>query len=370
MAQAVVAQAAVAQAVVARAKVEKKITKKVSANGASKPKGSRPIESKLPKTFQTKSLEQAFVHFLQLSCPGPDSPTAIQAEWKRRLASPIEFMTSETFASPEAEATVLAETLMGTGLAEQIAKPGKVLALPAHLARLCEAKLLTPDEEKALFNRMNFLKYQADQICKTLDGGNSLGWDLRRIDGLLKASDWHRDYIVRSNMRLVISIVKKFVNPQNSFDDLLSDGIVALIRAVDKFDAGLGFRFSTYATQVVRRNTYRRVMEKQAERQRIAGSIHENGIDISDDQKESSMSEARWHELRSKLSLMLDHLDRREKLIIRARFSLGGHRRIQTLQRLADKLGVSKERIRQLEKRALDKLRSMVEVSPMPELDV
>ena len=171
-------------------------------------------------------------------------------------------------------------------------------------------------------------------------------------------------------MRLVISIVKKFVNLQNSFDDLLSDGIVALIRAVDKFDVGLGFRFSTYATQVVRRNTYRRVMEKQAERQRSAGSIHENGIDISDDQKESSMSEARWHQLRSKLSLMLDHLDRREKLIIRARFSLGGHRRIQTLQRLADKLGVSKERIRQLEKRALDKLRSMVEVSPMPELDV
>ena len=160
------------------------------------------------------------------------------------------------------------------------------------------------------------------------------------------------------------------MNPQNSFEDLLSDGIVALIRAVEKFDVGLGFRFSTYATQVVRRNTYRRVMEKQAERQRSAGSIHENGIDISDDQKESSMSETRWHELRSKLSLMLDHLDRREKLIIRARFSLGGHRRIQTLQRLADKLGVSKERIRQLEKRALDKLRSMVEVSPMPELDV
>ncbi len=56
-------------------------------------------------------------------------------------------------------------------------------------------------------------------------------------------------------MRLVISIVKKFVNIQNGFDDLLSDGIVAVIRAVDKFDVGLGFRFSTYATQVVRRHT-------------------------------------------------------------------------------------------------------------------
>jgi RNA polymerase primary sigma factor len=142
------------------------------------------------------------------------------------------------------------------------------------------------------------------------------------------------------------------------------------LRAVDKFDVGLGFRFSTYATQVVRRNSYRRVMEKQAERQRNTGSIHENGIDISDDQKESSMSEARWNELRSKLSTMLDDLDRREKFIIRARFSLGGHRRIQTLQRLADKLGVSKERIRQLEKRALDKLRRMVELTPLSEPDV
>jgi RNA polymerase primary sigma factor len=171
-------------------------------------------------------------------------------------------------------------------------------------------------------------------------------------------------------MRLVISIVKKFVNIQNGFDDLLSDGIVALLRAVDKFDVDLGFRFSTYATQVVRRNTYRCVMEKQNDRQRNLGSFHENGIDISDDQKDSSMSEQRWHELRARLSLMLDHLDRREKFIIRARFSLGGHRRIQTLQRLADTLGVSKERIRQLEKRALDKLRGMTESISLPEAEM
>ena len=111
-------------------------------------------------------------------------------------------------------------------------------------------------------------------------------------------------------------------------------------------------------------------MEKQAERQRNYGSIHENGIDISDDQKESSMSEERWHDLRARLSLMLNHLDRREKFIIRARFSLGGHRRIQTLQKLADKLGVSKERIRQLEKRALDKLRGLSEAVTLPEVEM
>jgi RNA polymerase primary sigma factor len=66
---------------------------------------------------------------------------------------------------------------------------------------------------------------------------------------------------------------------------------------------------------------------------------------------------------------MLDRLDRREKLIVRARFSLGGHRRVQTLQRLADKLGVSKERVRQLEKRALEKLRDFAIESPVPEVE-
>lgn len=82
------------------------------------------------------------------------------------------------------------------------------------------------------------------------------------------------------------------------------------------------------------------------------------------------MSEIRWEALRGRLSSMLDRLDRREKLIVRARFSLGGHRRVQTLQKLADRLGVSKERIRQLEKRALDKLRDMADVSPIPESDL
>ena len=104
--------------------------------------------------------------------------------------------------------------------------------------------------------------------------------------------------------------------------------------------------------------------------QRITLSVHDSGVDISDEHRASGMSEIRWEALRGRLSSMLDRLDRREKLIVRARFSLGGHRRVQTLQKLADRLGVSKERIRQLEKRALDKLRDMADVSPIPESDL
>ena len=327
-----------------------------------------PKSSVLPKTFRRKALEEAFVQFVQLSCPEQMSPREIEIAFKKRNLHPIEFISSDTFEELSAEKNILGDTLLGTGFEEVIPKATKAPVLPAHLARLCESKLLTPEEEKTVFNRMNYLRYRAEMLRSKCVQGDC--WNIRRVKALLDAADWYRDWIVKSNMRLVISIVKKFVNPQNGFDDLLSDGIVALIRAVDKFDVGLGFRFSTYATQVLRRNTYRSVMEKQKDRQRNLGSIHDSGLDVSDDQKESSMSEHRWHELRARLSLMLNHLDRREKFIIRARFSLGGHRRIQTLQRLADKLGVSKERIRQLEKRALDKLRGMTEAITLPEVEM
>jgi len=333
-------------------------------------KSTKSASVKSLKTFKKKTVEEQFSHFLQLTCPEQKSELDLFVNVKQLLAEKVEFIASERFSEPSAEGEILGDKFLGTEIEQTPSRASKTAALPPHLARLCEAKLLTPDEERSLFHRMNYLRFRAEQLRLTLNIEKPNCWDLRRIEGLLKAADWYRDFIVKSNMRLVISIVKKFVNVQNRFDDLLSDGIFALLRAVEKFDVGLGFRFSTYATQVVRRNSYRRVMENQAERQRNTGSIHENGLDLSDDQKESSMSESRWNELRSKLSTMLDDLDRREKFIIRARFSLGGHRRIQTLQRLADKLGVSKERIRQLEKRALDKLRGMVELTPLSEQDV
>lgn len=339
-------------------------------NGALVPKATRRSvkAGRLPTTFSSAELEASFVHYCQLIVPESKSPDSVLKAAKRLLSEEIEFIGREDFANADA-----ASAIFGDGnllpIAPESASRGKTPDLPPHLARLCEAKLLTSEEEQLIFSRMNYLKFRANQLRQELSLESPDCWTLRRIEALMKAADWYRDRMIKANMRLVISIVKKFVNKQNAFDDLLSDGIVALMRAVDKFDVGLGFRFSTYATQVVRRNTYRRVMDKQKERQRITLSIHDSGVDVSDEHRSPSMSENRWYDLRSRLTTMLDQLDRREKLIVRARFSLGGHRRIQTLQRLADKLGVSKERVRQLEKRALEKLRDMADLSPMPESD-
>ena len=257
-----------------------------------------------------------------------------------------------------------------TGSDRQQAARSSAGELPVHLGRMCEAALLKPHQEAALFRRMNFLLHQASIQRSLLNSRRPSKARLQLIERLVLLAEWHRDRLVEANVRLVISIVKKFVNTNNSFDELLSEGIVGLMRAVEKFDYDRGFRFSTYATQVVRRNSYRAVVTNQQDRQKVTSGLQDMEIDISDEGRVSAIGEKRWHELRARLSEMLNDLDRREKLIMRARFSLGSHRRVHTLQSLADRLGISKERVRQLERRAMEKLRAMAGDASLTGVDI
>ena len=80
------------------------------------------------------------------------------------------------------------------------------------------------------------------------------------------------------------------------------------------------------------------------------------------------MTDQVWSNLRELTASMLDQLDRREQFIVRSRYALGAHRKVRTFQFLADKLGVSKERVRQLEQRAVGKLRTMAAEFEIDEL--
>ncbi|QDT03821.1 RNA polymerase principal sigma factor HrdA [Rubripirellula lacrimiformis] len=287
---------------------------------------------------------------------------------KRELA----FISNPGFTKATAGKTIFATSLdLQPRKSEQgiaaVRKSG--VDLPIHLCRLCEASLLTPEQEVILFQRFNFLMHQASVHRSLLNVDRPSRARLALVERFVALAEWHRDRIVEANLRLVFSIVKKFVNPNNTFDDLLSDGIVGLIRAVEKFDFDRGFRFSTYATQVVRRGSYQTVVTNQQDRQKVIGGLQDMDIEFDDETRVSAISEKRWHELRSRLAVMLDALDRREKLIIRARFSLGSHRKVHTLQSLADRLGISKERVRQLERRAMDKLRDMSGDASFAELE-
>ena len=335
--------------------------------------GSARLPARRPRWLSCPELVEATVDCSDnLQSYGDATPLELRSATRSWLKREIGFISNASFADPDAGNEIFADEL---GLAPRQSELGisairrSGIDMPIHLSRLCEAALLTPEQERLLFKRMNFLLQQAAMHRRMLNLDRPSRARLELIERLVALAEWHRDRIVEANLRLVFSIVKKFVNPNNSFDDLLSDGIVGLIRAVEKFDFDRGFRFSTYATQVVRRNSYRTVVVKQQERQKVLGGLQDMDIDVSDETRVSAISEKRWAQLRSRLSGMLNQLDRREKLIIRSRFALGSHRQVRTLQALADRLGISKERVRQLEKRAMEKLQVMAGDPQMAEFE-
>ena len=322
--------------------------------------------------INSQELAAANADIQSLVVPASSHPSQLKALTQKWLRRELEFISNPLFSTRRAGQEIFAEELMlaprrsDWGVAGLRKSGGN---LPPHLSRLCEAPLLTEVQEQLLFKRMNFLLHLASlhRSMLSVESPSSARIDL--IEKLVALAEWHRDRIVEANLRLVFSIVKNFVNPNNTFDDLLSDGIVGLIRAVEKFDYDRGFRFSTFATQVVRRYSYRTVVVNQQNRQKVSSGLQDLDVEISDAGKSPAISEKRWHELRSRLTVMIDGLDRREKFIVRARFSLGPHRKVHTLQALANRLGISKERVRQLERRAMDKLRAMAGETQLVELD-
>jgi RNA polymerase primary sigma factor len=203
------------------------------------------------------------------------------------------------------------------------------------------------------------LKFRANALRSQLNPDKPNAKTLHEAERLLAEASAVRDRIIRANMRLVISIVKKFVGPQHSFDDMLSEGAMSLMHAVDKFDYDRGFRFSTYAYRAIARNAYRTIMDRHKENSRFAPGSDVVLFDVVDERDDGWISEQAWSRLRNRMAGILDKLDRREQFIIRSRFALGAHRRVRTFQSLADRLGISKERVRQLEQRAVEKLRKM-----------
>lgn len=277
---------------------------------------------------------------------------------KSLASAELDYIHNEEFATAGIDREILGSMPLDSASLSSW-KPGR--DMPAHLARMCETSLLSPAEEHDLFRRMNFAKYTADVMRRKIDVAHPDRQLIVSIERLIAQALADRNRIVRANLRLVVSIAKKFSDARNSFDDLLSEGITSLLRAVEKFDYDRGFRFSTYATQAVRRTLCRSLQQLMRDRTRFMTA--EAGLfeDTPEEERPGTMSEARFDELRRALAKMLSKLDPRERSIIRCRFGLDRTQQVQTLQSLAGEFGVCKERVRQLEMRAISKLRSMAE---------
>jgi RNA polymerase sigma factor (sigma-70 family) len=211
-------------------------------------------------------------------------------------------------------------------------------------------------EEQHEFRRMNFLKFQACRLQATLDPECPNPDVMDRIEQLLGDAKRSRDEIVQAHLGLVYSNVQKFCKCSNDFDDLVSDGSVALLAAVESFNYRLGFRFSTYATHSICRSFFRKHERRQKHRKQFAVTDPEMMKSTPDREQVGFRFPSQVRVMSQISRLFSDHLTDRERRVIEGRFGLNEKNETQTLLQLSGILGICKERVRQVEQIALAKL--------------
>ncbi|MEC9009559.1 MAG: helix-turn-helix domain-containing protein [Planctomycetota bacterium] len=161
------------------------------------------------------------------------------------LELPIVFMHSDEFPVAGAEAEILGVPPENPKARLTKAPPG----LPAYLAALYQLPILTREQEQYHFRKMNFLAWQAaearQELLLTRPTGRAGRVAMDRVETLLEESGAVKNFLIRSNLRLVVSIAKRHLRPGMNFFEMVSDGNLPLIRAIEKFDYTRGNNFST-----------------------------------------------------------------------------------------------------------------------------
>lgn len=276
-------------------------------------------------------------------------------------AAPIEFVGNEAFETLDEQELLLLPA--GTKLyADRDDEASAVVTTVGNFETLHSLPLLSAAGEAFLFRKFNYLKYRAARHAADKSESAAASAEDDRAC-LLADAEGVRNHIAECNLRLVMSIARKFATNQNEFDDLVIEGNMILLKAIDKFDFARGFRFSTYATHSVQRHFYRWSKRKLRRRAlEVSWSPELMGdlaaADAVQDTDESlAVAERNFGELIARLD---ECLDEREQFIIRERFGIGGEGVARTLRDIAADVSLSKERVRQIQIKALAKLRDFL----------
>ena len=285
-----------------------------------------------------------------------------------------------------------------------------------YLKEIGKVNLLTSDEEIGLAQDMNAGTAAQEQLDELEKAGEEIPEELRReLEKSIKRGERARQRLAEANLRLVVSIAKRYVGRGMQFLDLIQEGNLGLIKAVEKFDYTKGYKFSTYATWWIRQAITRAIadqartiripvhmvetinkvirvnrqllqelghdptaeetaeeMNMPVERVREILKIAQEPVSletpfgeaedshlgdfIPDEDASEPAEAASFTLLKEQLVEVLSTLTPREEKVLKLRFGIEDGR-TRTLEEVGKEFNVTRERIRQIEAKALRKLR-------------
>lgn len=280
----------------------------------------------------------------------------IETRRQRIMELPLDYIYNEDFESTAREPEYLGDEPEPASAPRKVRVPS---GLPSYLASLYDVPLLTREQEYHLFRKMNYLKHQASRLRDTIgDEASGMSSVMNEIEALYEQAVKVKNRIVQANLRLVVSIAKRHLANTDDFFSLISDGNMSLIRAVEKFDYSRGNKYSTYASWAIMKNFARTIPNEYKHRDRFRTTTEELFLSRQDERLDPYLEESVHRNRKRELSKILNRLDEREQKIISARFGLQRGSEPLTLKQVGAEMGVTKERVRQLEVRALAKLRT------------
>jgi RNA polymerase primary sigma factor len=285
----------------------------------------------------------------------------------RLLVEPAEYIADPRLDVPGADVTLFGvETKFIDKAGTRFTRPTSVV--PEKKARGGRIPTLTTEQEQILFQRFNYARKQIVGILDAHSGKRLSAAKTRELIAWGHRAVSIRSEIVQFNLPLVLAMAKRTRLNGIDYNELISEGNVALLRSVEKFDPGRGFKFSTYSCRAILKAFSRVAMRTSRYRGRFPVE-YDPAMEKSDflDRKRLNVEIDCVDELKRILVENTADLNTVEQRVIKERFALvefpgaTDEQKPKTLEQVGQLIGVTKERVRQIQNRALRKIRSALE---------
>lgn len=216
---------------------------------------------------------------------------------------------------------------------------------------------LSANQETRMFLQYNFARFRLAQLAEhqQQSSDHNRGQEMRLW---YERSQQLRSDIISTNMALVLAMAKRTRIPNVDFAEIISEGNLALLRSVEKFDVSRGFKFSTYACRAILKS-FNRLATKTGKYYERFPAEYDPEMEKSDEdqRRHAEQQENSIDDLHEVLEQNAAHLSETEMSIIKERFGLNEQEKSKTLAQVGQIVGLTTERVRQIQFKALHKLK-------------